>query len=29
LHKRVEQLCTRAVRWAELKRKTKVWLCFL
>ncbi|KAG8371956.1 hypothetical protein BUALT_Bualt12G0016700 [Buddleja alternifolia] len=23
LHKRVEQLCTRAVRWAELKRKTK------
>lgn len=24
LHKRVEQLCTRAVRWAELKRKTKV-----
>lgn len=24
LHKRVEQLCTRAIRWAELKRKTKV-----
>ncbi|PNX78440.1 magnesium-chelatase subunit ChlI chloroplastic-like, partial [Trifolium pratense] len=23
LHKRVEQLCTRAIRWAELKRKTK------
>uniref|UniRef100_A0A453AV07 CobN/magnesium chelatase domain-containing protein n=1 Tax=Aegilops tauschii subsp. strangulata TaxID=200361 RepID=A0A453AV07_AEGTS len=24
LHKRVEQLCTRAIRWAELKRKTKM-----
>ncbi|KAJ6835000.1 magnesium-chelatase subunit ChlH, chloroplastic-like [Iris pallida] len=24
LHKRVEQLCTRAIRWAELKRKAKV-----
>jgi hypothetical protein len=24
LHKRVEQLCTRAIRWATLKRKTKV-----
>lgn len=24
LHKRVEQLCTRAIRWAELKRKSKV-----
>ncbi|KAK9664345.1 hypothetical protein RND81_14G035100 [Saponaria officinalis] len=24
LHKRVEQLCTRAIKWAELKRKTKV-----
>ncbi|KAG8079439.1 hypothetical protein GUJ93_ZPchr0007g5651 [Zizania palustris] len=23
LHKRVEQLCTRAIRWAKLKRKTK------
>ncbi|XP_024026565.1 LOW QUALITY PROTEIN: magnesium-chelatase subunit ChlH, chloroplastic [Morus notabilis] len=23
LHKRVEQLCTRAIRWAELKRKSK------
>ncbi|NP_001169397.1 uncharacterized LOC100383266 [Zea mays] len=23
LHRRVEQLCTRAIRWAELKRKTK------
>ncbi|OMO71341.1 CobN/magnesium chelatase [Corchorus capsularis] len=23
LHKRVEQLCTRAIKWAELKRKTK------
>lgn len=23
LHKRVEQLCTRAIRWAELKRKPK------
>ncbi|MQL77531.1 hypothetical protein Taro_009922 [Colocasia esculenta] len=23
LHKRVEQLCTRAIRWAELRRKTK------
>ncbi|KAE9455957.1 hypothetical protein C3L33_12129, partial [Rhododendron williamsianum] len=23
LHKRVEQLCTRAIRWAELKRKLK------
>ncbi|GKB29755.1 magnesium-chelatase subunit ChlH, chloroplastic, partial [Tanacetum coccineum] len=23
LHKRVEQLCTRAIRWADLKRKTK------
>ncbi|KAG9140088.1 hypothetical protein Leryth_021120 [Lithospermum erythrorhizon] len=23
LHKRVEQLCTRAIRWGELKRKTK------
>ncbi|WVZ87659.1 hypothetical protein U9M48_034265 [Paspalum notatum var. saurae] len=23
LHKRVEQLCTRAIRWAELKKKTK------
>ncbi|EES11642.1 hypothetical protein BDA96_06G288600 [Sorghum bicolor] len=23
LHKRVEQLCTRAIRWAQLKRKTK------
>ncbi|ERN12648.1 hypothetical protein AMTR_s00025p00239420 [Amborella trichopoda] len=23
LHKRVEQLCTRAIRWAELKRKAK------
>lgn len=27
LHKRVEQLCTRAIRWAELKRKTKVTYC--
>ncbi|KAM3383722.1 hypothetical protein ACQJBY_008409 [Aegilops geniculata] len=24
LHKRVEQLCTRAIRWAQLKRKTKM-----
>jgi len=24
LHKRVEQLCTRAINWAELKRKSKV-----
>lgn len=24
LHKRVEQLCTRAIRWGELKRKAKV-----
>lgn len=24
LHKRVEQLCIRAIRWGELKRKTKV-----
>ncbi|GMY18888.1 magnesium-chelatase subunit ChlH, chloroplastic [Fagus crenata] len=24
LHKRVEQLCTRAIRWAELKKKSKV-----
>jgi len=24
LHKRVEQLCTRAIKWAELKRKSKV-----
>ncbi|KAK2994523.1 hypothetical protein RJ640_010801 [Escallonia rubra] len=24
LHKRVEQLCTRAIRWGELKRKSKV-----
>ncbi|KAB2013089.1 hypothetical protein E1A91_D09G138600v1 [Gossypium mustelinum] len=23
LHKRVEQLCTRAIKWAELKRKSK------
>ncbi|RAL42521.1 hypothetical protein DM860_011139 [Cuscuta australis] len=23
LHKRVEQLCTRAIRWADLKRKSK------
>ncbi|KAG2683501.1 hypothetical protein I3843_10G032400 [Carya illinoinensis] len=23
LHKRVEQLCTRAIRWAELKKKSK------
>ncbi|KAI3924207.1 hypothetical protein MKW98_032408 [Papaver atlanticum] len=23
LHKRIEQLCTRAINWAELKRKTK------
>ncbi|KAL8162953.1 hypothetical protein V2J09_014442 [Rumex salicifolius] len=23
LHKRVEQLCTRAIKWADLKRKTK------
>nr|KYP73637.1 Magnesium-chelatase subunit H [Cajanus cajan] len=23
LHKRVEQLCTRAIKWGELKRKTK------
>nr|UKI61040.1 magnesium-chelatase subunit ChlH [Cymbidium hybrid cultivar] len=23
LHKRVEQLCTRAIRWAQLKRKSK------
>ncbi|KAK8918307.1 hypothetical protein KSP39_PZI021205 [Platanthera zijinensis] len=23
LHRRVEQLCTRAIRWAELKRKSK------
>jgi hypothetical protein len=29
LHRRVEQLCTRAIRWAELKRKTKVCLWFL
>lgn len=28
LHKRVEQLCTRAIRWAELKRKTKVPILF-
>lgn len=26
LHKRVEQLCVRAIRWADLKRKTKVTL---
>lgn len=25
LHKRVEQLCTRAIRWGELKRKAKVF----
>lgn len=25
LHKRVEQLCTRAIKWAELKRKSKVF----
>lgn len=24
LHKRVEQLCTRAIKWGELKRKSKV-----
>lgn len=24
LHKRVEQLCTRAINWGELRRKTKV-----
>lgn len=28
LHKRVEQLCTRAIRWAELKRKSKVFAIF-
>ena len=24
LHERVEQLCTRAIKWADLKRKPKV-----